>query len=402
MPATAFSASKIVPGSKCNVFNQKVTFQNSVYTCKKIGNFLKWSKGVPIAKKTTPTIPETPTPTISAAPTSKPLTPLEEATSSFQEISRKSFNQIKRYLPAVSERKISIEYRYTENFPKAYLERWKSQLETTLLYLGLFLDRPQKAVFFFTTEKDRQYMLKTGFWNEVNIVYYEPKFKMWDSLQALDNCAATAAWFINDKPDNQLKLFGGVAISANPKTGNQTAWCDRSPSHEIFHSIQDYWLTDNLGGSAINELYASQDKYDSFQIPIFREGSTDAFTTVIVSQSYEEHFNETFNHYRGIDEWLKSLQGIKTPDDVVSYLQKIERRSNLQEGHTASYFLGNLFFEYMIARYELPKYIELVRFTSRKKEFREVFKSVYGQSLDSAYQEASAHILNGLTISRSR
>ena len=65
IPITAFSAQKITPGSTCKVLNQKVVYQNKVYTCIKSGKKLVWNKGV-IEKKPTPT----PTPTPTHLPTS--------------------------------------------------------------------------------------------------------------------------------------------------------------------------------------------------------------------------------------------------------------------------------------------------------------------------------------------
>lgn len=67
IPATAFSASKITPGTKCTVLNQKTTYLNKTYTCVKSGKKLVWSKGVPVAKPSpSPTVTQTPLPSPSA------------------------------------------------------------------------------------------------------------------------------------------------------------------------------------------------------------------------------------------------------------------------------------------------------------------------------------------------
>lgn len=58
LPATAFSAQKIVAGGTCKVVKQKVTYQKKVYTCTKSGKKLVWSKGVSAAQ---------PKPTVSAS-----------------------------------------------------------------------------------------------------------------------------------------------------------------------------------------------------------------------------------------------------------------------------------------------------------------------------------------------
>ena len=67
IPVAAVSAQKIIPGSTCKVYKQKVTNQNKVYTCIKSGKKLVWSKGVTVVKPTpTPTPTPTPAPTVSS------------------------------------------------------------------------------------------------------------------------------------------------------------------------------------------------------------------------------------------------------------------------------------------------------------------------------------------------
>jgi hypothetical protein len=51
LPTIASSASKIVPGAKCKVLNQKVSAQNKSYTCIKSGKKLSWVQEVPLPKK---------------------------------------------------------------------------------------------------------------------------------------------------------------------------------------------------------------------------------------------------------------------------------------------------------------------------------------------------------------
>ena len=60
LPITAFSAQKIILGSTCKVYKQKVTNQSKVYTCIKSGKKLVWNKGV-VVKKPTPILTPTPT-----------------------------------------------------------------------------------------------------------------------------------------------------------------------------------------------------------------------------------------------------------------------------------------------------------------------------------------------------
>jgi hypothetical protein len=70
IPTTAVSAENVTPGSACKVLNQKVSYQNKIYSCIKSGKKLIWDKGISVDASTL--IP-TPTVTPTAIPTATPL-----------------------------------------------------------------------------------------------------------------------------------------------------------------------------------------------------------------------------------------------------------------------------------------------------------------------------------------
>lgn len=84
LPVVAFSASKVVSGGSCKVYQQKVTYKNKIYTCIKSGKKLVWNKGFVLARPNplaTPTaigdpigaIGATPSPTAIATPSPTPI-----------------------------------------------------------------------------------------------------------------------------------------------------------------------------------------------------------------------------------------------------------------------------------------------------------------------------------------
>jgi len=54
-PTIAYTATKVIPGTTCKIYNQKVTDQNQTYTCIKSGKKLVWSSGVRVVVSTTTT-----------------------------------------------------------------------------------------------------------------------------------------------------------------------------------------------------------------------------------------------------------------------------------------------------------------------------------------------------------
>ena len=71
IPTAAVSAESVTPGSACKVFNQKLIYKNTTYSCIKSGKRLIWDKGIPVVASAVIPIPTvTPTAIPSAAPLS--------------------------------------------------------------------------------------------------------------------------------------------------------------------------------------------------------------------------------------------------------------------------------------------------------------------------------------------
>ena len=74
-PTDAVSAQKVVPGTTCKVYQQKLSYQAKVFTCVKSGKKLVWSKGVG-TKNSSPTAPSSSSQSAGATPVSSCPTPL--------------------------------------------------------------------------------------------------------------------------------------------------------------------------------------------------------------------------------------------------------------------------------------------------------------------------------------
>jgi hypothetical protein len=80
IPTNALSAQPINAGTACKFLNQKVSYQNTTYSCIKSGKKLLWDKVIPVVTSTvvptptvTPTAIPTPTPLSTSAPTTQDL-----------------------------------------------------------------------------------------------------------------------------------------------------------------------------------------------------------------------------------------------------------------------------------------------------------------------------------------
>ena len=384
LPAISEAANPVANGV-CGKAGATQIYQNKKFTCIKSGKKLAWNNGY-VIKSIVPT--PTPTPTKSPSPTVKPIDP---AHINFQLISRASYELVRSNWPTKASN-ISIQYHYTDNFPSEFLKPWKSQVESSVAYFNKFIDTPQVFNVYFVTELDKSWMDSQGLWNEENLPTF---FKYWNNGTDTNNCEGAAAWYVKGPGDPTPSLHGGIAISSKSQRSNMLLWCEHIISHEMFHAVQDYWLTLKQG----NVGFPSRDIYDQVEMPIFREGSADTIATAIGQPTYENYF-AAFKQRFG--ELLKGpvpeLAKLKTETEVVAYLERCELRSGFSEAHEASYFMGMMLFEYAIYKYGMDKYSELLKAQNKNSKFRDVFAATYGFQIDEMYRQASSHILDGIKV----
>ncbi len=392
-----------VTGAKCAKIGATQIFKNKKFTCVKLGKKIVWNTGVPVLKTPTPASspsplpiptesskPDTsskPSPTPSAAPS---LSQKELDLISFQAVSRDSFDKIRKVWPN-SRKYLEIKYHYTDNFPKDILESWKLQVENTVNFYDQLVDSRQIFNVYFITEKDQLWVEGLGFWNPENFTH----FQYWNSGLYTNDCEGAAAWFLQAKGASAPELHGGISIASVANLKNMTLWCQHVISHEMFHAVQDYWLTKKQG----NLGFSSQDIYDRVEMPIFREGSADTIATAVGEETYEKYFASFKQRFGGMIRGSNlGLKMLSTEAEVVDYLVQSEYRSKFRDAHEASYFLGMILFEYAISTYGFEKYVSLLQSQNKDTEFRLVFKNVYGFEIDEMYRQSASHILKAIRI----
>ena len=395
------AAKNPVAGTQCTKIGISQVYKDKKFTCIKSGKRFVWNRGVSITKANPastpiPTVTSMPSPSPSPTETSMPspspthLSDYEKIVAEFQSISRDSYNKVRDIWPT-SRRNLSIEFHYTENFPKDILAAWKIQAENSVNFYDQLVDTKQTFHIYFVTEKDQKWLEDLGFWNPENYTF----FQYWSVGLEKNNCEGAAAWFLTAKGAKEPQLHGGIAISSMAKLNEMTLWCQHVLSHEMFHSVQDYWLTKMQG----NRGFESRDAYDLVEMPIFREGSADTVATAIGEPSYEDYFNSfKARFYPLLRRETPILQKIRSRSDLVAYLRNCEIRSKFTEAHEASYLVGMLMFEYAVHEYGFGKYVELLKRQNKDTPFREVFKNVYGFEIDEMYAKSADHIFNGIRV----
>lgn len=374
LPVNAFSAQKVSAGSICKVVNQKITYKNVNFTCLKSGKKMIWSQ----------------TPKSASKSTSK-SSPIAISSSLYFEKVKNSFKAWQENRNNGKVENLSIKYIYTDNFPKDFLKLFKAEAESSSAYLSQFIDSNQVFNVYFLTEKDEDLMDQLGLWG--NRAYRPGQFSSWRKGERLDHCEGAAAWYLRGRNESSPSLHGGIAIASKAVTTNFVPWCsDRITTHEMYHAVQDYWLTKKQG----NTGFSSPDEYDHVEMPIFREGSAEYVSGMIAARTVDQYLFALKVRFKDQARATQNNNELFSASSVASYLKKIEFRSAISSAHEDSYLLGALFFESLVNDYGFAKFAELLKSQNRDTSFRDVFSNVYGVSIDQAYIQASSHILNGL------
>lgn len=370
----------IKAGTTCKQLGLTSTSAGKKFTCIKSGKKLIWDKGTIIQATDNPASPKT-----SESPTNTVLI-------DYQRVSQNSYKLIREQWPT-SNSQVTIQFHYTDNFPIYWLNKWKKQAELSINYFSKFIDKPEIFHVYFLTEKDQTFMESFGMWNQNNSPTF---FQYWSKGQALNNCEGAASWYVKRKDDGSPSFNGGIAIASSTNTQDLFKECKIIISHESFHAVQDYFLTLKLG----NTGFGSMDSYDEVEMPTFREGSAETISYALGQDSYTDYFDTFFERFHDLVKNSPEINKIKNIDDVVNYMKLIEKRTGSADAHNASYLMGMTFYEYLISKYGFSKYGDLLKSQNKNSKFREIFSSVYGVDIESAYKDSAQHILNALNVLR--
>ena len=346
----------------------------------------------------TPTPSPTPSPTPTPTPTPTPIpikvpTQDELAVNAYLEKAKKSYEDWQSHIPQSNGSNLTIKFFYTSSLPNGFLERFKTEAESSVKFFEQFVKTSQVFNIYLLTEKDEDYMDKVGptYWD--NLENRPGQFTSWRTGSRLDGCEGAAAWFSKSKGESVPSLQGGIAISSRATLSNFRMSCFRTLTHEMFHAVQDYWF---FKQTSRNWNFASRDDFDRTEMPIFREGTAEYVSGMIATSSFVNYTDSFKVRFRDQVRGMRATNNLNSTSSIVSYLKKIEFRSAVESAHDDSYLLGHLFFEYLVGEYGFEKFSELLKSHNRDITFRDVFLKVYGISIDQAYSNASNQILNGL------
>jgi hypothetical protein len=358
---TSASAS-IKPGNTCKKLAQEKVSSGVKLTCVKSGGKLTWSVG----------------------------------TASYEMTKLKAYNEIRSRADSGNLDNVSLVYHVSPHFPKDLKKLYTSQVEYASKLYGPLFNKKEVINVYMYTEKDEAYLRTQPILAEF-LDEHLPWFQAWRKGKDQEHNLGLAAWFKESSP-GVLEGHTGVLVSSKSSAKSLRKYAIQVMPHEYWHVVQDYFFRSKFEDKFQERADKSLDGLDFYTLHFpstFREGSANTISFAMASKTRKEYldlysyFIQELKSYSG----LKLIATLTSTQAVEKALKKIEDRRKFAEAHEASYPLGSLLYEWVIAEYGFDAYMKIIENQMTGTSFEDNIKASLGMSVAELYKKAAPHIL---------
>ena len=319
----------------------------------------------------------------------------EDKLTAYEKTKLKAYKEIKNAAAGKSIKNIELKYEISKHLPAQLRTEYIRQTEQASRLYDQFFTRSVVINNYFQTEKDATF-IKSHPILKRDSQSYQRWYENWPKGKEIEHNAGLAAWFFNS--GGKSEGHTGVLTASNASMARLRLYSQQVVAHEYFHVVQDFYKQsqDEIG-------YDGVSGYDIYYPPIFREGSANTIATAISMDSFEDYllFYQVFlSQNKGIYA-PKIFSRINNLPNTINLLKEIEYRGGLDsESHEASYSVGALVFEWVIAEYGFAGYKKLIENQLIGTSFADNLKASLGLSLDQLYKASAPHVLAGFAAAK--
>ena len=362
--AQAIGAEKA--GTKCQQLNSVSKVSGVKYVCLKSGTKLTWRKSTTVVASN------------SSEKAKKEL---------YKSVKLKAYTNIRAVGNGDGSSKVKLIYHIGESFPADLKSLYVNQFVYASKLYGTFFDKEELVNIYLYTEKEAD-LIKSDPNLNFNYSDFEMWFNQWKAGVNREHNIGLASYYLlrNSPPQGHsgLAVFSGSTLSSIRPYGIQVA------QHEYWHIVQDYYMQVGRGVK-----FDDSDSYDLLFPPTFREGSTNTISFAMSSNTSADYLKlyEVFISDKKKGNETPLFKTLTSKEKVVAALRSIEVRSKNPEAHEASYLLGQLLYEWVIAEYGFEGYRKLITNQLVGKSFEDNLRVSLGVTTDELYKGAASHIL---------
>lgn len=361
---TANAAAKI--GSPCTVAGKITIVSGEQLICLKNGKKLLWVR------------------MNSKSPKSLEL-------SQYEAVKIKAYENIRKAANAGSSENIHLIFHISESFPPSLRELYTNQYEYAAKLYGTFFIKPEIVHIYMYTEKDSQKIKDDPNLN-FNYSDFLPWFRDWESGIHREQNIGLASFYL--ERNGVWQGFAGSAVYSGSTANSLKPYSVQVQQHEFFHVVQDYYMQYGRGTK-----FNDQNSYDTLFPPTFREGSANTISFALASDNFSNYLSlyHNFLAEKKVQKEMPIFSSITSEKTVVEALNSIEFITNNSQAHEASYALGQLLYEYVIAQYGFDAYRRIIINQLTVNNFSQNIQKSIGITKDELYQQSASHILRAFS-----
>ncbi len=299
----------------------------------------------------------------------------------------KAYNEIRSATNKGNSENFTIKYDISDSFPRDLRKLYVGQVEYSSKLFSTFFPKKEVMNIYLYTEKESKKIDADPILSK-DAGSFTDWFERWKRGESQEHNLGLAASYTQGQKGWQgyagLIVFSGATATSLRKYSVQVM------PHEYFHVVQDYYL--NVGREF---SWPSSDLYDKYSPPTFREGSANTISFALASKSRSSYFDlyRSFIGEKLNQREVKIFSELKSEAGVVKALTLMENRNNREDVHEASYAVGQLLYEWVIANYGFDGYRKIVENQIKVDSFEANIKRSLGISTQELYKKAASHIV---------
>ena len=364
--ASTSASATIKPGSNCKQLNQMKVDSGQSYICVQKGKKLTWANQAVHYKET----------------------------------KLKAYSEIRSRTDSGNLDNVTLVYHASNSFPKDLKKLYTSQVEYASKLLGPFFSKKEVMNIYMYTEKDekllRSHKILSRYLDE-----HTPWFADWRQGRYREHNLGLAAWYLETTP-GVYEGHAGVLVSSEANAKSLRKYAIQVMPHEYWHVAQDYFFRakfEDLYQKRSDKKMDGQDFYSMHFPTTFREGSANTISFALASNTKKEYLDlyADFIREKKQQTEVKLFATLTSTAAVESALKKIEDKRKFSEAHEASYSLGSLLYEWLIAEYGFDAYKKIIENQMIGSKFEDNIKTSLGIPVSELYKKAAPHILAGFS-----
>ncbi len=367
LPFVSTTASAAIkPGSTCKQLNQLKADSGLNYICVQKGKKLTWVN----------------------------------RTVHYEQTKLKAYSQIRAGADSGNLENVKLVYHTSKSFPKDLEKLYTTQVEYASKLYGSFFGKQEVMNIYMYTEKDQKFIASHKIIGR-DFQELASWLEAWRQGRDQEHNLGLAAWYMETTP-GVYEGHAGVLVSSEANAKSLRKYAIQVMPHEYWHVVQDYFFKskfDALYRKRADKTMDGLDFYSMYFPTTFREGSANTISFALTSNTKKEYLDlyRDFIQEKKRQTDVKTFATLTSTAAVESALKKIEDRRKFSEAHEASYSLGALLYEWLIAEYGFDAYRKIIENQVIGNNFEDNIQASLGMSVSELYKKAAPHILSAFS-----